>query len=78
MKLMEQENPVPGTATHEMCALLILNAACLELLPTGQLAMRQAYGSLHPASVWLPTLLSSACATGAAILLCLLLGRKKA
>ena len=78
MELMEQENPVPGTATHEMCALLILNAACLELLPTGQLAMRQAYGSLHPASVWLPTLLSSACATGAAILLCLLLGRKKA
>lgn len=78
MALLEKHNPRPGRATDEMCALLILNAACLELVPTGQISLRQACGSVRPGSIWLPTLLSSACAMGAGVLLCrLLAGRER-
>ena len=77
MKLLEEDNPQKGTATHDMCALLIINASCLELLPAGQIALRQACGSLSPASIVIPTFLSSAAATAAAVVLCLLLRREK-
>lgn len=77
MASMEKHNPRPGHATHEMCALLILNAGCLELLPTGQMTLRQACSSVHPGSIWIPTLLSSACAMAVGIFLCLLLGRRE-
>lgn len=77
MTLLEKHNPYPGRATHEMCALLILNAACLELIPTGQISLRQAWGSVHPGSIWLPTLLSSVCAMAVGALLCRLLGRRE-
>lgn len=76
MALLEQHNPHPGKATNEMCALLILNAACLELVPTGQISLRQACGSVHPGSIWLPTLLSSACAMAVGVALCRLLSRR--
>lgn len=75
MAILDRHNPHPGRATHGMCALLILNAGCLELLPTGQMTLRQACGSAHPGSIWLPTLLSSACTMGMGILLCRALNR---
>ena len=66
MARMNEGNPTPGTATEDMCALVILNAGCLRLLPTGQMALRQAMGSAHPGAVLLPimggTLVSFLCA----------------
>lgn len=52
-----------------MCALLVINASCLELLPTTMIALRQSFGSASPAAIVLPTLLSSACATLVAVIL---------
>lgn len=77
MRLLSEQAGRPTSATNEMCVLLAVNASCLELLPTGVLALRQAAGSLSPASILLPTLLSSACATLVAVLLCRLLCRRE-
>lgn len=62
MREFERVNPVKGTATHDMCLFLCLNAAALELLPTNVLALRAAYGSADVYAVVLPTFLSSAAA----------------
>ena len=72
MRLLNEENPRPGVATNEMCVLLAINGSCLELFPASLVALRQSFGSVSPASVVLPTLLSSLSATVAAVLLCLL------
>lgn len=76
MEKLEACNPHPGRATREMCTLLMLNAACPELLPTAPMAMRQAWGSLHPESIWLPALLASLCAFSAAVVICLYTNKK--
>ena len=73
MRLMQKNNPKPNIATYEMCVFLCINASCLELLPSGLIALRQACGSTAPASIVLPTFLSSACATIVAVLCCKLL-----
>ncbi len=73
MRLMQKNNPKPNVATYEMCVFLCINASCLELLPSGLIALRQACGSTAPASIVLPTFLSSACATIVAVLCCKLL-----
>lgn len=76
MRLMQQGNPTPVAATDGMCALLVINASCLELLPTTMIALRQSFGSASPAAIVLPTLLSSACATLVAVILVRALRRR--
>lgn len=76
MRLMEETNPRPGTATDSMCTLLCLNASCLELYPASLVALRQSFGSAKPYAVVLPTLLSSLAATLVAAALCLLCTRR--
>lgn len=76
MRLLEAANPRPGTATDEMCLLLCVNVSCLELYPASLVALRQSFGSAAPDAVVLPTLLSSLCATVAAVAVCLLVTRR--
>ena len=76
MRLLNETNPHPGTATDAMCVLLCLNASCLELYPASLVALRQSFGSARPFAVVLPTVLSSLCATVAAAVLCLLCTRR--
>ena len=76
MRLMDETNPHPGTATDAMCVLLCLNASCLEVYPASLVALRQSFGSEHPFAVMLPALLSSLCATVVAAVLCLLCTRR--
>ena len=76
MRLLNETNPHPGTATDAMCVLLCLNASCLELYPASLVALRQSFGSELPFAVVLPTLLSSLCATLVAAALCLLCTRR--
>ena len=71
MRLLNESNPHPGVATNEMCVLLAINGSCLELFPASLVALRQSFGSAAPASVVLPTLLSSLSATVVAVVLCL-------
>ena len=51
-----------GTATDELCRLIVLNTASIQLLPTTVAAVRSAHGCAAPLdilpSVWLSSLLS--------------------
>jgi len=70
MRALDAVNPHRGIATDEMCILIAVNGSCLQLLPTGLLAMRQAAGSVEPASIIVPSLIASAASTAVAVLLC--------
>lgn len=76
MRKLNLGNPRPGVATTDMCVLLALNASCLQIIPTGMIALRQAFGSQAPAAVALPIFLSSACSTLVTVLLCRVLARR--
>lgn len=75
MHELQKTNRCPGVATNGMCVFLAVNGSCLQLLPTGLMALRQASGSLSPAGIVLPAFLASAAATAAAVLLCKVLSR---
>ena len=51
-----------GVATDELCALVVLNTASIQLLPTTVAGVRAAYGSASPfdilPAVWLASVLS--------------------
>jgi len=77
MKKLNANNPHPGVATDEMCVLLAINSACLQIIPTGIIALRQAYGSVAPAAVTTPILFSSICSTLVTVALCRILTYKR-
>lgn len=67
-------NPqTPVVATDELCRLVVLNTASIQLLPTNVAAIRAALGSETPfdilPAVWLTSLLSAGLGVTAAILL---------
>lgn len=55
----------PGRATDEMCRLIVLNTASVQLLPTNVAAVRSALGCEKPfdilPAVWVSSLLSASC-----------------
>ena len=58
-----------ATASAELCLLVVINTASVQLLPTTALAVRMAAGSAQPYDIVLPALLASLTAllTGAAL-----------
>lgn len=75
MQALQKSNKKPSAATNEMCTFLLINSSCLQLVPTGLIALRQAAGSAESAAIILPSLAASAVATAFAVLLCKLLFR---
>lgn len=63
----------PAETTDELCRLVVLNTASIQLLPTNVAAIRAALGSEHPfdilPAVWMTSLLSAGLGLTAAILL---------
>lgn len=62
-----------GTATDELCRLIVLNTASIQFLPTNVAAVRSALGSAAPfdilGAVWITSLLSAGLGVSAAWLL---------
>lgn len=58
----------PDTASREMCTFLIINISSLQLIPINMIAYRSQYGSVEPASIVLPSIVSTAISTLAGIL----------
>ncbi len=50
-----------GIANHAVIMLIVLNATSIQLLPSTIIGLRANAGSLSPADIVLPTLLSTAC-----------------
>lgn len=78
MKCLDSENPTPKKASNDMCMLVIINTASLQLIPTTIIALRTASGSADPFSIILPIWITSLTALLTAVFLAkLILGRKK-
>lgn len=74
----KKESAVPrGTASNEMCTFLILNISSLQLIPINVIAYRTQYGSVDPAAILGPGIAATAVSTGAAILFCKIMERRK-
>lgn len=66
-----------GIASNEMCTFLIINISSLQLIPVNVIAYRSQYGSVNPAAIVGAGILATAASTGAAILFCRGMERKK-
>lgn len=66
-----------GVASSEMCTFLILNISSLQLIPVNIIAYRTQYGSVDPGAILGPGIAATAVSTGAAILFCKIMERKK-
>ena len=58
-----------GKATDNMLMLLVINATSIQIVPATVIALRAAAGSANAASVFLPTLIATSCATGIGMIL---------
>lgn len=63
MHAMQDKNIDPDMATDAMCTFLVLNTAGMTLIPSSVIALRAAYGSLHPTATVAVTLLAGLAAT---------------
>ncbi len=78
MSELDKENTDPARASDNMCMLVIMNTASVQLIPTTIIALRAAAGSRDPFSVIAPIWISSLTAfLTAALSAKLYFGRKK-
>lgn len=66
MASMQRES---GIASDNMLMLLVINATSIQIVPATVIALRAAAGSSDAASVFLPTLIATSCATAVGMLL---------
>lgn len=64
-------------AGNEMCTFLIINISSLQLIPVNVIAYRSQYGSVNPAGIVGAGIAATAVSTGAAIVFCKLMDRKR-
>lgn len=62
MEEMDRLNKAKGTASNDMALFLVLNAACIQLVPTTVLSVRAASGSSNPGAIIIPAILATAAA----------------
>jgi spore maturation protein A len=70
---MEKINKVKGRATNDMAKFLVLNAACIQIIPTSVLSIRAASGSENPGIIILPAILATGIAAILGIVYCSIL-----
>ncbi len=68
MRALDRENPRPEYASRNMCMLVVINTASIQLVPTTIIALRAAAGSADPFSVVLPVWVASFTAAATAAL----------
>ncbi|MBE6975803.1 MAG: spore maturation protein A [Ruminococcaceae bacterium] len=65
----------PGIATDQMCRLIILNTASIQLIPSNVAAVRSSLGCITPFDILPAVWITSACSAGLGLLAAYLLGR---
>lgn len=66
-----------GVAGDEMCIFLILNISSLQLIPVNIIAYRATYGSEHPTAIILPGIIATVCSTTVAVLLTVIINKRR-
>lgn len=59
MEELEKLNSNKGTATNDMARFLVLNAACIQFIPTSVLSIRAACGSQNPGIIIIPAIVTT-------------------
>ena len=66
-----------GIASNEMCTFLTINISSLQLIPVNVIAYRSQYGSVNPSGIIGAGILATAVSTGAAVVFCKIMDRKR-
>ena len=75
MEEMDRLNTEKGTASNDMALFLVLNAACIQLVPSTVLSIRAAAGSSNPGVIILPAIISTGVAAIVGVICCKILQR---
>lgn len=75
MEEMQKANIEKETASNDMALFLVLNAACIQFLPTTVISIRAAYNSQNPAIIILPAIIATGTAAALGIVYCKVLER---
>ena len=75
MEEMDRLNGDKETASNDMALFLVLNATCIQLVPSTIISIRAACNSANPGIIILPTLVSTAIAAIVGVLCCKILQR---
>ncbi|KHD37757.1 spore maturation protein [Clostridium acetobutylicum] len=75
MEEMQKINKEKNTATNDMAKFLVINAACIQLLPTTIISIRAACGSSNPAIIVIPTIVTSVTVAIMGLIYCKILQR---
>lgn len=73
MQELDKINDEKGRATNDMVLFLVMNAACIQFLPSTVISMRAAAGSSSPASIVLPAMIATGVAACTGIIICKIL-----
>jgi spore maturation protein A len=75
MEEMQKANIEKETASNDMALFLVLNAACIQFLPTTVISIRAAYNSQNPAIIILPAIIATGTAAALGVVYCKVLER---
>lgn len=75
MQEMNRLNKDKGTASNDMSLFLVLNAACIQLVPSTVISIRAACGSSNPGVIMLPAIMASTIAAVMGVFFCKVLQR---
>jgi spore maturation protein A len=75
MEEMDRLNPDKGTASNDMSLFLVLNAACIQLVPTTVISVRAASGAANPGEIIIPAILATTVAAVMGVIYCKILQR---
>jgi spore maturation protein A len=73
MEELDRLNEKKGTASNDMALFLVLNATCIQLVPSTIISIRAACNSGNPGGIILPTIVSTATAAIVGVICCKLL-----
>ena len=75
MEEMDRLNNKKETASNDMALFLVLNAACIQIVPSTIISIRAACNSTNPGIIILPAIVSTATAALVGIICCKILQR---
>lgn len=73
MEEMQRLNSEKHTASNDMALFLVLNAACIQLVPTTVLSLRAACNSQNPGVIIIPAIIATGTASLVGIIVCKIL-----
>lgn len=73
MEEMQKMNIEKDTASNDMALFLVLNAACIQFLPTTVISIRAAYNSQNPAIIIIPAIITTGVASVLGVVYCKIL-----